>query len=172
MLGLLVSLPSMADGIYKWVDQDGQVHFSDVPQDGSEEIAVAPPQTFSLPEPSPSYAVSSTKKSDEAEQSDQMAYETLAITSPVVEETIWNTGGKVTVAVSLQPGLQTGHQISLYMDGQKLADLPPRVSSLELSDVYRGEHLLTAEVRDENGKTMISSTPVKFFYQQTAVNRR
>ncbi len=72
----------------------------------------------------------------------------------------------------MQPGLQAGHQIRLFMDGEQLADLPPGSANVQLSEVLRGEHQLRAEVVDANGQVLISSSPVKFFYQQTSVNRR
>jgi hypothetical protein len=60
----------------------------------------------------------------------------------------------------------------VYLDGQQQANLPSRASTLSLSEVPRGQHQLTAEVQNENGTVLISSTPVTFFYQQTSVNRR
>ena len=89
-----------------------------------------------------------------------------------MEETIWNTGGEITVAVQLKPGLQTGHQIRLFIDGKPLSNLQSNTSSLQVSGVERGEHKLRAEVWDENGQVLIAAQPSTFFYQQTSVNRR
>jgi len=141
-----------------------------VPMDGADEVKIAPPQTFRAPAITASSTNSASQADDES--SEALGYESLEITSPRSEETIWNTGGKVTVAVSLRPVLQMGHQIRLFMDGQQLADLPPKASSVQLSEVYRGEHQLRAEVHDENGKVLTTSKPLTFFYQQTSVNRR
>jgi hypothetical protein len=174
LLGLLLVAPAMAEGVYKWVDDNGQVHYSDMPQEGATEIELRPPQTFRSSSAARKSAAATDSEADadgDGDEQDQ-GYESLAITSPNVEETIWNTGGEVNVSLSLQPGLKAGHRIRLFMDGQLLADLPPRASSMKLSEVYRGEHILEAEVRDEKGETQIKSDPVTFFYQQTAVNRR
>ena len=173
LLALLVIAPTLADDIYKWVDEDGQMHFSDVPRDGAIAVEIAPAQTFSAPGVSGATASSGTTNvSDVAVQSDAVGYESLAITSPAMEETIWNTGGEITVAVQLRPGLQTGHQIRLYIDGKPLPNLQPNTSSLQVSGVERGEHKLRAEVWDENGQILIAGQPSTFFYQQTSVNRR
>ena len=171
LLGLLILSPSLADEIYKWVDNDGQMHFSDVPHVGATEVDIAPAQTFSTPSlaAASSSAPAASKPADEPEALD---YESMAITSPATEETIWNTGGEVTISVQLQPGLQTGHQIRLYIDGKPLPNLRPNTSSLQVSDVVRGQHQIRAEVRDENGKVLINAKPSTFFYQQTSVNRR
>ena len=49
LFALLIITPTMADEIYKWVDDNGQLHFSDVPRDGATEVEIAPAQTFSAP---------------------------------------------------------------------------------------------------------------------------
>jgi len=167
LIGLLVAMNSGAEIIYKWVDDAGQVHFSDVPRQGAVEVVIAPVQTFSSPSP--------TQRSlpATAENDDQTGNYTLVeISSPAAEETIWNTGGLVTVAVSLQPGLKMGHQIVLYMDDRQVAVLPQMSSSLELQNVERGARQLRVEVIDENGTKVISSPITTFYYQQTSVTRR
>jgi hypothetical protein len=167
LMGLLVAMASSAETIYKWVDDTGQVHYSDVPRQGAVEVVIAPVQTFSSP--------SATQRSLPAtagEDAQTANYDFVEISSPAAEETIWNTGGLVTVAVSLQPGLQMGHQIVLFMDDRQVAVLPQMSSSVQLQDVERGARKLRAEVIDENGTQLISSTSTTFYYQQTSVTRR
>jgi hypothetical protein len=171
LLGLLLMLPAYAQGVYEWEDEDGQKHFSDMPREGAKEVDLAPAQTFSAPALAASSATANSG-SQGSSAADEVSYNSLEISSPQEAETIWNTGGQITVKVSLTPGLEMGHQIRLYMDGQQLADLPPRSNSVQLSDVPRGEHQLTAEILDENGKPLISSPVRNFMYHQTSVNRR
>jgi hypothetical protein len=169
LIGLLIFTPVMADEIYKWADENGQVHYSDVPQEGATEVDIAPIQTFSAP----SVTASTSSSNDDKDAKETLAnYESMEITSPATEETIWNTGGKVTVAVQTRPGLQTGHQIRMYLDGKPLPNLAPGTSSQQVSEVARGEHQLRAEIWDENGTILIKADPSIFFYQQTSVNRR
>jgi hypothetical protein len=170
---LLITTPSLADDIFKWVDENGQMHFSDVPKDGATEVEIAPAQTFSAPS-APNVAASSEATTESAVGAAQEAatYESMEITSPAIEETIWNTGGEITVTIWLKPGLQTGHQIRMFLDGKPLPNLQPNTSSLQVSNVYRGEHQLRAQVWDENGTVVITADPSIFFYQQTSVNRR
>ncbi len=165
---LLFAVPAVAEGIYKWVDETGQVNYSDVPREGAELVTIDRAQAFSF---SSSAAASANSRTEETEKQELPVYESLVITSPAMEETIWNTGGKVTVGVYLQPGLQVGHQIRLYLDGTPVA-IPDRSSSVELTDVVRGAHTLSAEIQDASGRRLITSDPITFFYQQTSVNRR
>jgi hypothetical protein len=167
LMGLLLTMTASAAVVYRWVDDTGQVHFSDVPRDGATEITIAPVQTFNLSSAPPAAATVDAEGADEL-----VNYDYVEIASPAMEETIWNTGGIVTVAVNLQPGLRMGHQIRLFMDDQQVAVLPPMSSSVQLTDVVRGAHRLHLEVVDENGKSLIMSPPRTFYYQQTSVTRR
>jgi hypothetical protein len=170
LVAIVLATPSLAEGvIYKWTDADGVTHYSDVPRDGAEEIQLQPVQTFSAPETPVSSADADEETVDEE---DELAYESLAISSPIQEETIWNTGGKVSVSISLSPGLRMGHTVRMYYDGRLLGDLPPGTTTAELNDVVRGSHTLRAEVMDQSGRILIQSEEITFFYQQTAVNRR
>jgi hypothetical protein len=173
LIVLLITTPSLAEEIFKWVDESGQMHFSDVPKEGATEVEIAPAQTFSAPS-APNVATSSAATTESAVGAAQEAvsYAAMEITSPAMEETIWNTGGEITVTVRLQPGLKTGHQIRMFLDGKPLPNLRPNTSSQQVSNVYRGEHQLRAQVWDENGAVLITADPSTFFYQQTSVNRR
>jgi len=167
LLGLFVAMSSGAETIYKWVDETGQVHYSDVPRQGAVEIEIAPVQTFSSPTVTQGSAPAIAGDDDQSEN-----YDFVEIANPAAEETIWNTGGLVTVAVSLQPGLTMGHQMVLYMDDQQVAVFPSMSSSVQLQNVERGSHKLRVDVVDENGRQLISSASQTFYYQQTSVNRR
>jgi hypothetical protein len=167
LLALLLAIPSIAEEIYKWEDESGQMHYSDVPQDGAAEVEIAPIQTFSAP------TVAADTDSDSEDQEEELneedRYDSLAISSPSMEETIWNTGGNVTVNVSLQPSLRAGHRITLHMDGMTMGDLPRGAAMLALKGVERGEHKLWAEVTTKKGRSLIQSDQTTFYYQQTAV---
>ena len=160
---------SIAEGVYKWEDEDGQMHFSDMPREGAVEVDLAPVQTFSS---SVDARTANTDAGGADNEADSAGYKSLEISSPSQEETIWNTGGAVTVKLNLSPSLEKGHSVRLYMDGQPMADLPPRATSVQLSEVVRGTHTLSAEVRDSNDQVLIKSSPVTFFYKQTSADAR
>ncbi len=167
LLGLVVSLPSFAADIYKWTDDNGVTHYSDMPREGATEVEVEPAQTFSNPEVSS--GSNNTEEADDGSNSEK-SYESIAISSPSMEETIWNTGGNVTVSVSLQPVLQSGHSLRLYLDGQSMGDFPPRSSSVTLTEITRGMHVVQSEVVNSKGRVIVKSEPVTFFYKQATVN--
>ena len=173
LVAIVLAMPSLAEGIYKWTDEDGVTHYSDTPREGAEELQIQSVQTFSPPEvPVSSTASSGEEADDSAVEEEEPEYESLEITSPIQEETIWNTGGKVSVSVSLRPGLMTGHRMRMFYDGRSLGEFPPGAMSAELKDVERGAHTVQVQVMDESGQMMLQSEEITFFYQQTSVNRR
>lgn len=160
VLGLLPALA--AAGVYKWVDPDGTVHYSDAPKPGSEEVHVSPPQTYTpapytpiTPRPEPSAA--------------KVDYTSLTIVSPEAEANIWDNTGAVQVSFNLEPGLKTerGHKLLVLLDGQALATVTG--ISTTLDNVERGSHTLQGQVVDASGKVLISSPAIKVHLHRQSV---
>src|SRR5690606_21195191 len=157
-----------ATEVYRWVDEDGVVHFSDQPHPGAEKLEVADPPTV------PAYRRSTPAQRTPAQQQAPAtpataAYQSLEIVQPAAEETLWNIGGRLTVVLGLQPALQPGHRVRVHFDGT-----PREVPGLrfELEEVYRGAHNLQAEVVNEAGQVLIRSEPIRFYVQQTSILNR
>lgn len=156
---------------YKWVDEDGVVHYSDRPQPGAEQVELpkSPPQSRAPATMSTNRFGSSNDAAaadPPARQEPPFRYESLTIASPAAEETLWNIEGVLNVSLDLQPALQPGHRVRVYFDGE-----PQLVSgtTFQLEEVYRGVHNLQAEVLDQSGKLMIRSVPNRFYVQQSSI---
>jgi len=165
IVGLLAAASVMAEA-YKWVDDDGVVHYSDVPEEGAEVIELSQytrttgAQLYRAPR-------SSADAEPSAQQDEAFRYESLTVASPGPEETLWNIEGVLNVSLALSPGLQSGHQVRVYLDGQ------PRLvsgTSFEIEEVWRGVHNIQAEVIDATGKMLIRSRTNRFYVQQSTVN--
>ena len=166
---LCLALPAVALGgaeVYRWVDDDGQVHYSDRPSPGADRVVieVAPPSSS----PAPGVASAQTPSPTDDKPA-AAAYESLTIRSPGQDEVLWNIEGQLDVAVAPQPALQRGHTLQLLLDGQPVAELEPGTTRTRLSDVYRGRHTLVARIQDGSGSTLIQSAPVTFQVQQSAL---
>ncbi|NND54667.1 MAG: DUF4124 domain-containing protein [Gammaproteobacteria bacterium] len=160
---LLLCAGAVSAQVYKWVDEDGVVHYSDQPHPGAERVDIKQ-NTFRAPS-----AGTQPARGDAAEQSQPdrpFAYESLTFSSPTAEQTLWNIGGTLNVTLSLSPGLRNGDRVTLYVDG---ASQPIAGLSTQLEEVWRGAHNLQAEVVDANGTLMIRSDPIRFYVQQTSV---
>lgn len=162
---VLLSAGPVFGAAYKWVDEQGQVHYSDRPREGAEEIqlpqspAPLPRAATSAPEPAPAPAAA-TQTAE--------GYQQIRIASPAQQQTLWNIEGNLDVTVELSPALRSGHRVALYVDGQ-LQDLRPPGLSFQVPNVYRGIHTLQALVLDGRGAELIRSEPVTIMVQQTSI---
>ena len=157
---------ALADGAWKWTDDDGVIHYSDVPVDGAEAIDISEYNRATGARISRSRSSSDGAAADTAPAA--FSYASISIATPAAEETLWNIEGVLSVSVSVSPGLQSGHQIRAYFDGQ--ARLVAG-TSFQLEEVFRGVHNLQVEVIDASGKLMIRSQPNRFYVQQNTINR-
>lgn len=161
---LLAGAVAGAAEVYRWVDSDGVVHYSDRPIEGAERMQLDNIQTISPPAP----RASRRSRSEESEDEAAPRYQSLEILKPGQEEVLWNIEGQLDVSMRLEPRLQTGDRVSLYLNDAKV-DMNPRSLQARLSGVDRGVHVLRAEVRDPTGTVVITSQPRTFVVQQTSV---
>ncbi len=165
LLGIFGAAVASAD-VWRWVDEDGVVHFSDTPVEGAERIDVSESSRTTgarVFTPAPRVAADGEATPPVEEE---FRYESLTVVSPAAEETLWNIEGLLSVSLAVSPGLQTGHQVRVYFNGE------PRMvnsTSFTLNEVWRGVHNIQAEVLDETGKLMIRSQPNRFYVQQTTI---
>jgi hypothetical protein len=164
LLCLAAAATVAAQEAYRWVDEDGVVHYSDRPREGAEAIQLPAPNvatTRRAPRPS---AEPDDKKDAASEPA--TGYTSIEVVSPKAEETLWNIEGVLNVSVALQPSLLPGHQVRAYFDGEMQ---PVSGTSFQLQEVWRGVHNIQVEVVDATGKLMIRSRPNRFYVQQSTV---
>lgn len=162
LLGLLATASVMGQA-YKWVDEDGVTHYSDRPVEGAELVELS---EYTRKTGVRFYRETTPAAADDAADEAPPRYESLSIASPGSEETLWNIEGVLNVSLALNPGLQNGHRVRVYFDGQ------PRFVSgarFQIEEVWRGVHNIQAEVIDQTGKLMIRSETNRFYVQQNTL---
>ena len=166
-LAALAAAGAVLAQAYRWVDEEGVVHYSDRPREGAERITL--PSDYRVPQPAQTSAAAAFPTGGDEEREQQQkpfAYEVLEVGSPSAEETLWNIEGVLNVSLNIRPALQPGHQVRVYFDGE------PRMvsgSQFQIEEVYRGVHNLQAEIVDETGKLMKRSLPNRFYVQQNSI---
>jgi len=158
------SAVTVAAEVYRWVDETGQVHFSDVPHEGAESVTLPDAQTFSAPP-----RVQRSAEDGQDTEEEDVGYSSVKITNPRPEEVLWSTGGLVNVSVSTQPKLRRDHILIIYLDGQEVDSLTGTKRQTELTDVFRGAHTLRTDIRDREGRVFAESDPVAFTVKQTSI---
>jgi hypothetical protein len=170
ILAGVLATTAVAAEAYRWVDENGVVTYSDRQEPGAERIDLQadlpPPNTYSAPTAAQATNNTDSEQSAAARPS---GYESLSISNPGAEVTLWDIGGVLDVSLSLSPGLQANHQVRVYLDGGPAQ----RVSgtSFQIEEVYRGVHNIQAEVIDQTGRLIIRSQPNRFYVQQNVIRR-
>lgn len=166
LLSTLMLQSASAAEMWRWVDERGVVHFSDRPHPGAERVDLAPAQTFQAP-PAVTAPDAPDAASDRPEQ-DAASYSQLAIVSPQEGEMLWNIRGELNVSLRMEPALRDGHRLQMYLDGQRVEEVP-QSTQFTLNEVYRGEHRLRASIEDQRGRELVSSGTVVFYVQQASL---
>lgn len=166
LLGLLLASGAGA-ATYKWVDKDGQVHYSDTPVEGAERVDLPELPTYAAP------AVPAPRKSgEEKERPDaRPEYGRFEFVSPKPDQVFWNIAGELPVQLMLEPGLQNGDRINVYLDGKLTENSPTSSLSLTLTEVWRGEHSLRAVVVDAKGTARITAESGPFHVKQHSIQQ-
>ena len=160
ILLLLASLPAQAE-IYRGVDEDGNVFYSDKEQPDSELIPTPSPNTVTMPKPE-------AKKPAEIEKP-EATYKSFGIASPTNDLTIRDNTGNLPVTLSIDPELniKNGDSIRLSIDNQ--VSVPKTTSlSTQLPNIARGTHTLKAELVSASGQTILSHS-VQFHMKRFSV---
>ena len=91
------------------------------------------------------------------------SYTGFSVTSPTDDQGVRANDGNVTVQLSLQPALQSGHMIVLNVDGEdgKSSNATSGLT-MELKNMSRGLHTIIATVVDKDGNDLIRTEPVSF----------
>ncbi len=147
--------------VYKWVDEDGNVHYSDrSPEEGMEQLELPKSVVYTPPR------LPTTASRPEVKESAAGKYENLAISRPEMNETVHSNEGIVQVEYTLAPGLKPGDQYRLLLDGKRIQELTTQ-SAVSLHNVDRGSHTIVVQVMRE-GSVQIASKSVIFHLWKAA----
>ena len=161
IIGLVAASSVAVAEIYKTVDANGNVVFTDIaPVDRSgqpapQPVTVTPMNTYD----SPTQAPPATEADDEATA--PTYYSQLTVTSPAADETVRDNGGYVEVQVALTPALRAGHRMLLVFDGEP-TEIEAVSGGFQLTNVDRGTHTAGARVVDRRGNVLIESAASTF----------
>lgn len=164
-VGLLCATAHADNGgtttVYRWVDPQGVVHYSDQPHPNAEKLEVRGAQTFSaLPSLQRSPSASEPAESEHAGP----AYESCAITQPADQQMLMNTY-HTTAVVQATPELRPGDQVHLFVDGKQI----PGGGLSFTFPVARGQHSVQAVIEDNTGQIVCETGSVTFFVHQPSI---
>lgn len=150
---LLIAFSAGASAeVYRWVDGQGQIHFSDRPLPGSDRVDTR------------SGVGAGKVETAAAEPSGTLLlgpYSGFEIVSPEANQTLRLESAGLPVSLLLDPPLMTGHRLELLVDGVPVPVEEPLGTQLSLNGLGFGTHVAEARILDASG-VVARSAPVSF----------
>jgi hypothetical protein len=165
-LFVLLPLAVFAEGeIYKVVDEDGNVIYTDQRPSSAAQPMDLPELSVIQTEPPPATAPATEEDANRplTPQELRRQLSDFRILQPQPEETFWGTGNEVTVSWGSDAEVPPGLTARLYVDGD--AQAVAAVGSMTLT-LDRGEHSVYVELLDERKRRVLTTSTVRFFVKQ------
>ena len=150
LLAALTNQPSRAE-IYKWVDKNGVIHYSDRPAPGATEIAVPPVQTYQAPAPQ---ALPAPARS---------ARGACELRSPKPEEVLVNVSS-ITLSFTGPEGLS-----AVLMLNKKRYTAEPGMSTIKVEPAPRGSYEADLTFVNSRNEVVCTVPTVTFYVRQPSV---
>jgi len=146
--------------VYRWVDAQGVVHYSDQPHPHAQKLEISGAQTFSA---LPAGSTSSSSAPVESQPSGPV-YDSCSIAQPGDQQMLMNVY-QATAVVQTAPALRPNDQVHLFVDGKQM-----RGSGTSFTfPVVRGQHSVQAVIEDSAGQIVCETSSVTFFVHQPSI---
>jgi hypothetical protein len=172
LLLILLPLTAIAAGeIYRVVDENGNVTFTDQKPASGGEVVDLPPLSvietdIQVPAKTAADAEAAAEPAPATPRELRRQFRDFRITQPQNEETFWGTANTVVVSWGSSQEIPPEMSTVLYVDGEP-RDVPAAGSSTLTLD--RGEHQVYAELRDQRKRRIVTTPTVTFFVKQHSV---
>jgi len=162
ILVLAAVSPTAVGEIYKTVDANGNVVFTDIaPIDRSGQPPAKPVTVEPINSYEPPPASVAQPNAAPPPSGDVGYYAQLEVISPAEDETIRDNSGDVQIQVAISPQLRADHRLLLVFDGNQ-TEVEAINGVFELSNVDRGTHTVGGRVVDRQGNVVMESNPATF----------
>lgn len=146
--------------LYKSIDENGNVSYSDQPSANSKEIPMSEGQSMNLKPPKlVFYSHTNDSNSDSNPQAN--GYVSVSFLQPENDGVIRNNGGVALFVLEVLPKLSETHSIVFYIDGSQV-DASISGMNVNVSNVAYGTHTASFAILDNNDKLVIRSAPLTF----------
>lgn len=155
--------PSLAE-IYRNVDSQGNVTYSDERSNGSETVDVKPVTTVTLPKLED--VVEAPGEAPTLEQAPD-AYQAVSFVAPRNDEAFHSGSGDVEFRVTSTPALRRGHKYEVALDGQPVGQSTS--GSVMVRNVFRGTHQADVHIINQDGARIKTGDSISFTIHRPSV---
>ncbi|WP_428775178.1 DUF4124 domain-containing protein [Vibrio sp.] len=162
ILLLCIAVPASAQcqTIYRWTDESGVHHFSDVPPQHARF------QTLQIADPPVRSAAATAVTAAEAENTASSAL-SIQFEQPRHDATLRDNTGYMLVVANLSRPLNKDEQLQLLLDGQPYRQ-PDTASQWQITNLDRGSHSLTIQLLI-NGKVIASTSTIMVHMHRASI---
>ena len=151
---LVLAAMSQAAEVYKIVDADGNITYTDQPgASAAERLNLRRINQAAAP------AARVEDGPTANAEADLVGYSSARISSPVHQAVILHNQANIIVQLALEPQLQPGHLVRFSVNGVAQG-LPVRATAYQLDNIERGSHSIGAAVVDGKNRVLIAAKPV------------
>ena len=162
-LFLLGASSAGAMDVWRWVDKDGVVHFSDRPMPGAEKI-----QLNAAPKPgtaTPNYTAPAPRAAADAAP---FRYTRCAITTPAQDD-VFDYTEAIAAGIDLLPDYRDGDRIQATLNGERVKEWSESATSYAFAGLPRGSYSLVVTVLSADGQVLCMADAVGFHVRQPSL---
>ena len=161
-----------AEGILKWTDAQGVVHYGDEAPRNQRAKAIDMPQITVVEDygkqwlplesekPKAAKFRSISVKKVAVKSSFQASYTTLDFIAPKSGQTIKAKDGDITAMLKVKPPLKKAHKLIITIDGKAQKKTRSRIANF--SNLPAGKHTLSAQIVDNSGALKMRTDELTF----------
>lgn len=153
--------------VYRVVDEDGTVQYTDNPPAGDPTVESVDLPTINT-QPALKIPRTVTKKDAQEEHS---GYQNVSISVPAQGTTIPPGQESIPVQISLTPQLKDGDAIQLMFNGQPYVAASSS-TSYNIGSLIRGEHSIQAQIIDSNGDVVAQSGTTTVYVKRHSIKHK
>jgi hypothetical protein len=153
---LLINGAAQAE-VYRQVDAQGNVTFSDEPSSGAEAIEVKPVTTITLPK---LQDLELREQPEIQQQKPDSIYDSVQIISPQDKEAFNSGNGNVEFRIISSPLLRDGHKYEVTLDGQPVGQ--SATGTIMVQHMDRGTHQAGVNIINRDGIQVASGAGITF----------
>ena len=164
LLPLLILGASLAQAttVYKCTNADGDAVFTDKPCKGGLKMDVEPIPTI------PAFHAPHQTNTPTKPPAKNFHYNKVIIMEPKDDKYFVNDDKPITVQVATSPGLRPSDKIQLMLNGAAHGK-PKSSTTFKISSSVRGTYKISANVIDQDGKTIGTSNTVTIFVKRHSI---
>jgi hypothetical protein len=161
-LSIATSVNASTAKIYVWVNESGELVYSDTPKPGAEEVKTKPGNVFKSSSNVDSQVLDIQKNKIEDNYQ-------VVIDMPQNNATIRDNTGSITVRGSIKPIFKSGLKVQLILDDKPYMKAKTH-AMFALKNIDRGEHQIKMQLLNEKGKVIALSKSITFYMHRASVN--